>query len=101
MEDARTILDHMVQETVTAVHVARLPDVDDMKQGTVYICDEFLVTSHLCCCGCGERVVMSIDPLGWRYGEKDGKPTFAPSIGNFCFPCKSHYFIRNGEVVWC
>lgn len=91
----------MVQETMTAVHVYRLPDEKEMEQGKVYIADDFQVTAHLCCCGCGERVVMSIDPLGWKYTEEDGKPTFSPSIGNFGFPCKSHYFIRKGEVVWC
>lgn len=99
MEDARTILDHMVQQTVTAVHVARLPDVDDMKQGTVYICDEFLVTSHLCFCGCGERVVLAIDPAGYKYSEEHGKPSLRPAIGNIGLPCGSCYRIHDGRIV--
>lgn len=90
----------MIQETMTAVHVHRLPEEKDMEPGKIYIADEFQVAAHFCCCGCGERILMSIDPLGWKYTEEEGKPTFSPSIGNFGLPCKSHYFIRKGEVVW-
>ena len=91
----------MIDETMKAVHVDKLPDDRDMDQGKLYIDDHHQLAAHLCCCGCGERVLMSIGPLGWKYSEEDGKPTFSPAIGGFGFPCRSNYFIRKGEVVWC
>jgi hypothetical protein len=30
----------------------------------------------------------------------DGKVSLHPSIGNWSFPCRSHYWIRGNEVVW-
>jgi len=90
----------MKDEHVVAVHVSKLLDKEQMEQGKVYVVDRYQTTSHLCCCGCGERIVMSIDSLGWKYSEKDNRPTFSPSIGGFGLPCKSQYSIRDGEVIW-
>ena len=30
----------------------------------------------------------------------NGAITLAPSVGNWSLPCKSHYLIRQGRVVW-
>ena len=49
---------------IDAVHVRRLPEV--FEQGNLYVADDPPVAGHLCCCGCGERIVLSIGPLGWR-----------------------------------
>ena len=27
--------------------------------------------------------------------------SLTPSIGNYEFPCQSHYFIRHNRVEWC
>lgn len=90
----------MIDETMKAVHVDKLPDDRDMDQGKLYIDDHHQLAAHLCCCGCGERILLDIGPAGWRYTEIDCKPTLDPMIGNLGLPCKSRYSIRNGEVIW-
>lgn len=87
--------------TITAVHVDRLPEKEEMDPGKIYVADNLRVTAHLCCCGCGERVVLSIGPLGYKYSEEHEKPSLRPAIGNIGFPCESFYYIRDGKVVWC
>ena len=34
-----------------------------------------------------------------RWAE-NGMTTLDPSIGNWSFACRSHYFMRKGRVVW-
>jgi hypothetical protein len=73
---------------------------DDLEQGTIYISIRFATASHLCCCGCGNKVVTPIRPTDWKL-IFDGKTvSLDPSIGNWSFPCQSHYFIRNNRIKW-
>lgn len=32
--------------------------------------------------------------------DKDDRISMWPSIGNWSFPCRSHYVIRNGSIHW-
>lgn len=32
--------------------------------------------------------------------REGGKVSLAPSIGNWTFPCRSHYWIRRNQIVW-
>ena len=73
---------------------------DDLEQGTIYVSIRFATASHLCCCGCGNKVVTPIRPTDWKL-IFDGKTiSLDPSIGNWSFACKSHYWIRNNRVKW-
>jgi hypothetical protein len=73
---------------------------DELEQGTIYISIRFATASHLCLCGCGNKVVTPIRPTDWRL-IFDGKTvSLDPSIGNWSFPCQSHYWIRNNRVKW-
>lgn len=73
---------------------------DKIEEGIVYISLEFNTMSHKCACGCGKEVITPISPGGWSF-TYDGKTiSINPSIGNFSFPCKSHYFINKSNVVW-
>ena len=73
---------------------------DEMEQGTVYISIRFATVSHLCVCGCGNKVVTPIRPTDWTL-LFDGKTvSLEPSIGNWSFPCQSHYYIRKNRVKW-
>lgn len=73
---------------------------DDLEQGWLYISIRFATASHLCCCGCGNKVVTPIRPTDWRL-IFDGKTvSLYPSIGNWSFPCQSHYWIKNDRVDW-
>lgn len=73
---------------------------DELEQGTLYVSIRFATASHLCCCGCGNKVVTPIRPTDWKL-IFDGKTvSLEPSIGNWSFPCQSHYWIRNNHVNW-
>lgn len=80
--------------------VQQMPDKKDMIQGVVYISEEYGVSIHKCLCGdCAELTVMPINhdhiTTGWDLIKNEEKISFVPSIGNFQFPCKSHYIITN------
>lgn len=73
---------------------------EELAQGTFYISIRFATASHLCGCGCGNKVVTPIRPTDWRL-LFDGKTvSLDPSIGNWSFPCQSHYWIQNNHVKW-
>ena len=71
-----------------------------LSEGVLYISDRFRIALHLCCCGCGNEVVTPLNPAGWSYKREAGTVTLKPSIGNWSFPCRSHYLIIRNEVVW-
>src|ERR1700731_3881354 len=71
-----------------------------LQSGVLYISRKYKTASHLCCCGCGNKVVTPLNPSGWRLTEKGSTVSLHPSIGNWSFPCQSHYWIRGGRVEW-
>lgn len=79
-------------------HVEYMPK--DLETGILYVSKRFQVVAHLCACGCGEKVVTPLGPTEWSLTEKGDKATLYPSIGNWQFPCRSHYWIRNSKVLW-
>lgn len=71
-----------------------------LEAGPLYISGEYATTAHLCACGCGEKVVLPLHPTDWRMSF-DGKAiTIRPSVGNWGFPCKSHYLITENRIEW-
>lgn len=72
----------------------------DLQDGVIYISDRFRTALHKCCCGCGREVVTPLNPAGWEYYLDGRSITLKPSIGNWSFPCKSHYLIIRNKVVW-
>ena len=86
-------------ERIEPVFVEYLPN--QLEYGKLYISEKFETTSHLCACGCGELVVMPFKAGGWSLTKNDdGTVTMRPSVGNFEFPCKSHYYITNNKIEW-
>lgn len=71
-----------------------------MQDGVLYISTPFNTCGHLCCCGCGEEVVTPLSPAQWSLTYDGRNVSLRPSIGNWGLPCQSHYWIRQGEVVW-
>ncbi|WP_407657660.1 DUF6527 family protein [Lacibacter sediminis] len=61
---------------------------------------EFGTAIHRCVCGCGSRVVTPISPTGWQLTYDGESITLDPSIGNWSFECKSHYWIRKSVVEY-
>ena len=72
----------------------------ELQDGVIYISDRFRTALHKCCCGCSREVVTPLNPVAWSYIREGETVTFQPSIGNWSFPCKSHYLIIKNEVVW-
>lgn len=77
--------------------VEQLPDL--LQDGVLYISMEYATAAHLCCCGCGEEVVTPFTPTDWSMTFDGEKISLSPSIGNWNFACRSHYFIRSGRIV--
>lgn len=77
--------------------VHRIPA--EIEEGILYICLDCDVIIHQCACGCGEKIVLPLAPEHWQL-HYDGEVTLSPSIGNYQYECKSHYFIRNSKVIW-
>jgi hypothetical protein len=71
-----------------------------LAQGTLYVCIPYATAAHLCCCGCGREVVTPITPTDWKVTFDGETVSLDPSIGNWSFPCESHYWIKNNRVRW-
>jgi hypothetical protein len=73
-----------------------IPDV--LEEGILYISIEYSTAIHKCVCGCGNEVVTPLSPTDWKI-IFDGKTvSLDPSIGNWNFKCKSHYWIIKNKV---
>ncbi len=70
------------------------------QEAVLYVSIQFATAVHNCFCGCGLKVVTPISPVGWQVTFDGETVTLFPSIGNWSFPCRSHYFIRRNIVVW-
>ena len=84
-------------KSIKPEYVEHLPD--KLTEGVLYICEKFETTGHLCCCGCGEEVTNPLNKANWKLKKTGGKVSLHPSIGNWKYPCKSHYWIRNNQVI--
>jgi hypothetical protein len=73
---------------------------EELDEKTIYVSIRFATATHLCCCGCGNKVVTPLRPTDWSL-VFDGKTvSLHPSVGNWSFPCQSHYWIRNNRASW-
>lgn len=70
-----------------------------LKPGTLYISIEYRTAVHSCFCGCGMKVVTPIRPHEWQLTYDGEAVTLYPSVGNWSFPCQSHYWLRANRVV--
>jgi hypothetical protein len=70
-----------------------------LSEGVLYISMQFKTASHLCCCGCGTKIVTPLRPTEYSLTGSDDAVSLYPSIGNWNFPCQSHYWIKDGRVV--
>lgn len=72
----------------------------DPGEGILYISEKYKTAVHLCCCGCGNKVVTPLKPGGWTVTKSKDRVSLHPSIGNWSFPCQSHYWIRKNRIDW-
>lgn len=71
-----------------------------LEDGVLYISVEYATAIHNCCCGCGGRVVTPLSPAGWSLTFDGETVSLSPSIGNWSFKCKSHYWITRNKIEW-
>jgi hypothetical protein len=72
----------------------------ELKDGVLYVSVRFATVIHKCCCGCGQQVVTPLAPAQWTLLFDGQSISLHPSIGNWNFPCRSHYWIRQNKVIW-
>lgn len=72
---------------------------DELEAGVLYVSMKCRTTTHLCPCGCDNELPLPISKTQWTL-TYNGEVSLDPSVGNWNFPCRSHYFIRNGAVLW-
>ena len=78
--------------------VDHIPEALD--DGVVYVSIRFGTVVHRCACGCGEEVVTPLGPAEWKLTYDGRAISLAPSIGNWSFACRSHYWIEDGQARW-
>lgn len=78
--------------------VTQIPTI--IEDGILCVSFLYNVSVHNCPCGCSERVIIPINPKGWSIQYNGEELSFYPSIGNWSFACRSHYFITNNKVKW-
>ena len=86
----------MKTKTLQHRFVENIPD--EIEQGILYISLSYCIAIHKCVCGCGNEVSTPISPAGWEMTFDGESVSLSPSIGNWSYACRSHYFIVKGKV---
>jgi len=73
---------------------------DQLEDGIIYVSMKFATATHRCCCGCGREVITPFSPTDWRLVFDGATISLDPSIGNWSYPCQSHYWIERNSVTW-
>jgi hypothetical protein len=83
---------------ITPKFVEHVPDM--LEPGLLYISLEHGAMVHLCACGCGHEVSLPLSPIDWKLSYDGENVSLWPSVGNWSFPCRSHYVVDGGQVNW-
>lgn len=91
----------MAMQKLSTIKLERVHYVPkSLEPGVLYVSEEFGAAVHLCACGCGSKVSTPIGPTEWTLQQSAEGPTLSPSVGSWQLPCKSHYWISGGKIVW-
>lgn len=71
---------------------------EQLEDGILYISLTYYTAIHKCVCGCNNEVVTPFSPTDWKMTFDGETISLSPSIGNWNFNCKSHYFIRKNKI---
>ncbi|MCY9665763.1 DUF6527 family protein [Paenibacillus alginolyticus] len=80
------------------VFASTIPDVIEARK--LYVSLPYNVAVHKCACGCGEEVVTPISPSGWKVIYDGETISLHPSIGNWSYRCRSHYWVKGNRIIW-
>ncbi|MCA0447324.1 MAG: hypothetical protein LCH54_13955 [Bacteroidetes bacterium] len=83
-------------KTIQHKFVEFIPDF--LEEGVLYVSIEYCTAIHRCVCGCGNEVVTPLSPTDWKITFNGKTISLSPSIGNWNFDCKSHYWIVNNRI---
>jgi hypothetical protein len=86
------------QSELTPEFVEFVPS--EIEDGVIYVSMAYGTAVHKCCCGCGEKVVTPFSPTDWKLIFDGDSVSLHPSIGNWSFKCRSHYWIRRNRIHW-
>lgn len=73
---------------------------DKLEEGVLYVSIDYASVAHNCLCGCGNEVITPLSPTDWSLTFNGESVSLTPSIGNWSFPCQSHYWIEDDAVRW-
>jgi hypothetical protein len=73
---------------------------ESLEHGKLYVSIRYRTAAHLCACGCGRKVITPIRRGAWKLEFDGDSITLFPSVGSSNLDCRSHYFIRDGQVKW-
>ncbi|HEY4092678.1 MAG TPA: DUF6527 family protein [Luteibacter sp.] len=73
---------------------------EELEAGHLYVSMIHAVAIHLCACGCNRKTVTPLSPADWKLTYDGRNVSLRPSIGNWSYPCRSHYWITDGAVRW-
>jgi hypothetical protein len=87
--------------TIAAFHPRFVDEIpEELDDGVLYISIAYAVMVHRCASGCGRECVNPLSPAQWSFTYDGANISVSPSIGNWSYPCRSHYWIRRGQVQW-
>ena len=73
---------------------------NELEERTLYVSMDYATVVHKCCCGCGREVVTPLSPTDWKLTYDGESISLSPSIGNWSFECRSHYWIDKSTLRW-
>ena len=87
----------MRQPTILACEfVKSIPN--ELEEETLYVSMEYATVAHKCFCGCGREVVTPLSSTDWKLTYDGESISLSPSIGNWRFECRSHYWIEKSTI---
>jgi hypothetical protein len=72
---------------------------ETLANSVIYVSIPYATASHKCICGCGNIVVTPLSPTDWKMTFDGETISLDPSIGNWSFKCKSHYWIKRNKIL--
>jgi hypothetical protein len=85
-------------KTLQHKFVELIPEL--LEGGILYISLTYCTAIHKCVCGCNNEVVTPFSPTDWKMMFDGETISLFPSIGNWNFECKSHYWIRESKIIF-
>lgn len=85
-------------QTLELRFMDRIPE--ELDEATIFVSIPYATVAHKCCCGCGNVVFTPLSPTDWSLTFDGESISLDPSIGNWSFSCRSHYWIERNRVRW-